>query len=99
MRTLITLDVLGKVEQFSTCFDIKKYKHNRAKAFAWLLETKEGDMLDDNAVFARDIYQLVLKNRVSIPHTAYSLYRKKKAKTKAYKGYQAIKKCVKRIIK
>lgn len=34
------------------------YKRSRNKAYGWLLYARQGDERDDNAVFARDIYNL-----------------------------------------
>lgn len=70
-RTLLTLDLLGKVDQFNQVFNIDEYKGNRKAAYSWLLYTKEGDAKDDNAVFARDIYMLVLDNKVKIPISSF----------------------------
>lgn len=93
-RTLVTLDVLGKLDSFSQVFDIKKYKENRNKALAWLLEAKNGDKLDDNAVFARDIYHLILMEDFKIPNEAFAIYYKKKLKNSYHKGKQYAKQII-----
>ena len=36
LRTLLTLDCIGKLESFSNVFDIEEYKRNREDAFLWL---------------------------------------------------------------
>lgn len=70
-RTLITLDLLGKVDGYHKVFDVNKFKRERNKAYAWLLQTKNGDMKDDNVVFAVDIYDYAKKHCISIPKVAY----------------------------
>ena len=70
-RTLVTLDLLGKVDDFGRVFDIKKYYRNRKKAYGWLLYTKQGDAKNDNAVFARDIYRLAKEKRLHFPLASY----------------------------
>lgn len=70
-RTLITLDIMGKVDNFKPVFDVETYKKNRSKAYGWLLHARHGDAKEDNGVFARDIYRLAKEKRVSIPASAY----------------------------
>ena len=56
-----------------------EFSRNRDQAYAWLLKTKDGDLLDDNAVFARDLYRIAKANN-NIPQEAFILYRKEKRK-------------------
>lgn len=94
-RTLITLDILGKVDLFNKVFDVEKYKKNRDLAFAWLIETKNGDAKDDNVVFAKDIYEFAKQRNVAIPAKSYWLYKKKMARN----GYLTLKKRIKKFVK
>lgn len=73
-RTLVTLDVLGKVDLFEKAFDVKKFKENRDKAYAWLLWEKDGDPSDDDAVYAIEIYDYMMRNKIPVPHGAMDLY-------------------------
>ncbi len=91
-RTLITLDTLDKLDSFSKVFDIEGFKNNRESAYAWLLETKNGDRLNDNAVFARDIYDFIHLKGKHIPQKAYQLYYKKKLINIAKQGKRKLKK-------
>lgn len=70
-RTLLTLDLLGSVDNFKSAFDVDAYKRNRSKAYGWLLNARLGDAKEDNGVFARDIYRLAKEKHVSIPVSAY----------------------------
>lgn len=70
-RTLITLDLLGSVDNYNQVFDVDTYKKNRGKAYGWLLNAKRGDAKEDNGVFARDIYRLAKEKHASIPISAY----------------------------
>lgn len=79
-RTLLTLDALGKVDEFSQAFDVLKFKQGRDNAYAWLLRTKDGDYMDDNAVFAKDIYGYIERQNILIPKRSYKLYRRWKFK-------------------
>ena len=36
MRTLLSLDALDKIDNFSEVFDIKYYKSNKIKYYRWL---------------------------------------------------------------
>lgn len=73
-RTLITLDLLGKLDLFKDAFDVEKFKKDRANAYAWLLKTKDGDAIDDNVVFAKDIYKHIQDNNIQIPKESYKKY-------------------------
>jgi len=70
-RTLITLDLLGSVDNFSPVFDVASYKKHRNKAYGWLLCARHGDAKEDNGVFARDIYRLAKSKNVQIPFSSY----------------------------
>ena len=77
-RTLVTLDVLGKVDGFRKIFDVDKFLEKRDFAYAWLLKAKDGDKMDDNAVFATEIYNYALDHGFKIPDRAYLIYKKRK---------------------
>lgn len=79
-RTLLTLDAIGKVDKFSKVFDVMKFKRGREGAYAWLLRMKDGDNMDDNAVFAKDIYEYIMSQHIPIPKRSYKLYRRWKFK-------------------
>lgn len=81
-RTLLTLDIIGKVDLFKNVFDVRKFMQERDKAYAWLLKTKDGKMSDDNVVFAVDIYNYAMAQGIEIPQSAYELYFKKNSKQK-----------------
>ena len=98
-RTLITLDILGKIDSFKQVFDVGKYKKNRDLAFAWLIETKNGDAKDDNVVFAKDIYDFAKWRNVAIPVKSYWLYKKKIVKNYCHTCFKRMKKFVKRILR
>ena len=59
-RTLLTLEQLGKLNEFSKVFDLKKYQRNRIKAYIWLLNNSKKDD------FAEDIYNH-MKIKKNIP--------------------------------
>ncbi len=71
-RTLITLDLLGNLDNFNKVFDVNKYKSNRNKAYGWLLYARLGNDKDDNAVFARDIYNLAKQKNVRFSFLSYA---------------------------
>ena len=75
-RTLITLDLIGKLDLFEQVFDIETYKKNRVEAYAWLLEMQDNPMTEDNAIYAREIYQHAL-SLGRIPNEAFAIYRKR----------------------
>lgn len=75
-RTMLTLDVLGKLDAFGNVFDIKSFRQNINEAYFWLLRTKDGNPYDDNVVFAVEIYNYIIDNNLSIPIGAQRLYKK-----------------------
>ena len=98
-RTLVTLDVLGKIESFSNVFDINAFKANRDSAYLWLLRTKDSSRTDDNAVFAREIYNYIVKNDISIPAKAQEIYNNEYNKKKHKNIVKRIKRKLKSFIK
>lgn len=74
-RTMLTLDLMGKVDCFKPVFDVDAYRKNIDKAYGWLSFARHGDAKDDNAVFARDIYDYAKKKGVTLSAKAevYSL--------------------------
>lgn len=85
-RTLITLDIIGKLDLFSQVFDIKTYRKNRVNAYAWLFEMQDSPVTDDNAIFARDIYKHA-KDLRAIPKEAYLLYRSHNLMKKVHSSF------------
>ena len=73
IRTLVTLDIIGKVDLFGKIFNIADFKKNRAKAYFEILKTKDGDAKEDNAVFAKDLYKMA-KERNLIPRDSAYMY-------------------------
>lgn len=97
-RTLLTLDLLGSVDQYGKVFDINDYKARRSEIYAWLLNTKKGDANDDNTVFAKEIYDLLKSKNIHFPIATYCLYCKmrlngckKKCKSLALRGKHKLK--------
>lgn len=90
-RTLLTLDLLGKLDNFKSVFDIEMYKRSRNKAYGWLLYARQGDERDDNAVFARDIYNLAEEKKASIPVSSYIFMLKNATISFMVKVYHMIK--------
>ena len=76
-RTLVTLDVFDKIDNFEKVFDIDDFKQHRVDNYVWLMHTKDGDQLDDNAVFAKDLYRIA-SERGKIPQEAIAIYKKQK---------------------
>ena len=57
-RTLITLEILGKLEEFSECFDIEAYRKNRNPAYFWLVLNRKKEH------FAIDIYKAAKEKKL-----------------------------------
>lgn len=93
IRTLVTLDIIGKVNQFGKVFDIEYFQKHRAEAYFEIMKAKDGDEKEDNAVFAKKLYRMA-KEKDMIPIISTSLYR-------IYKilGVVLFKKRLKRILK
>ena len=62
-RTLVTLEVLDKLQDYKDMFDIEEYKKNRCKAYLWLLFNRKSDD------YAKDIY-INAKRKKIIPLAA-----------------------------
>ncbi|MDO4413683.1 MAG: hypothetical protein Q4C20_01255 [Erysipelotrichaceae bacterium] len=78
-RTLLTLDILGKTDEFGRVFSIEKWKNDRVRAYAWMLEQKDGNITKNNhAIYAKDIYAKAVEMN-AIPAEAVSIYEQKKA--------------------
>lgn len=93
IRTLATLDIIGKVDHFGEVFDIEYFKKHRAEVYFEILKTKDGDAKEDNAVFAKDLYRIA-KEKDRIPMVSIGLYR-------LYKilGVAVLKRGIKHLIK
>jgi len=63
-RTLVTLDLLGKLDEYSKCFDIENFRKNRDKAYYWLIKTQNPKSVSDNAVFANELYKIAKEKRM-----------------------------------
>lgn len=61
LRTLVTLDILGKKENFNEIFDLRKYQSLRNLYLAKILGMKNRDY------FCMDIYNLAIFNKFKIP--------------------------------
>lgn len=72
-RTLITLELLGKLDLYADCFDIEKYKNNRKEAYYWLLKTADKKSKEDNAIFANELLEIATKKKM-IPRSAKKKY-------------------------
>ncbi|MBR3412760.1 MAG: hypothetical protein IKG81_08725 [Bacteroidales bacterium] len=70
LRTLVILDILGRVDDFSEVFDVARFKRNRTDAYVWLLKTLRKDSLDDDALHAHVIYDYMKKHNKEIPPAA-----------------------------
>ena len=70
-RTLLTLDLMGKVDNFSPVFDVDAFRRDKNRAYGWLSYARLGDAKEDNAVFARDIYEYAKKRNIKIPMVAF----------------------------
>ena len=71
MRTLLALEILGKLENFSQVFDLKKY---RAKSFDYKAKVVANA---DNEVFYNELFNLAKENNFPMPkrHDCYILDR------------------------
>lgn len=66
IRTLIILDLIGKLGEFAAVFrDVEYYKKKKWKKFVWVLDKKKEDQ------FAADMLEYVKKNRIQIPVIAW----------------------------
>ena len=83
-RTLLTLDLLGKVQEFGQIFDVDAFEKDKVQAYSDLLWAKDGDALDDNAVFARELYAIAMEKNM-IPQESVKLYRRRIIRTKVKK--------------
>ena len=94
IRTLVTLDIIGKVDQFENVFDVDYFKKHKEEAYFEILKTKDGDEKEDNAVFAKDLFKRA-KGKGLIPQDSVHMYEQylKKQKIARYK------RIIKRIIK
>ncbi len=84
LRTLVTLDIMGSLDQFKSVFNIDKYKKNRVNVFVWLLKTK--DLPGDDGIHAKLVYDYALLHGFQIPPEAIKIYEWQKRK----KNFKAI---------
>lgn len=90
IRTLVTLDIIGKVDQFREIFDIDDFKRHKADAYYKILKTKDGDSKEDNAVFAKELYRMAISKGL-IPQKSIDMYEKYLKKLKEEKIKNKIK--------
>ena len=90
IRTLVTLDIIGKVDQFREIFDVDDFKKHKAEAYFEILKTKDGDAKEDNAVFAKDLYRMATGKGL-IPQKSIEMYEKYLKKLKVTKLKNSIK--------
>lgn len=90
IRTLVTLDIIGKVDQFREIFDVDDFKKHKAEAYFEILKTKDGDAKEDNAVFAKDLYRMATSKGL-IPQKSIEMYEKYLKKLKVVKLKNSIK--------
>lgn len=95
IRTLVTLDIIGKVDLFCGLFDVEHFKQHRAEAYFQILKTKDGDAKEDNAVFAKDLYRMAQEKGI-IPQKSFQLYNKYLKKQKLKRIKSKLKKMLKR---
>ena len=65
--------------KFSHVFDIEQFNKDRVDAYYQILKAKDRDAKDNEAVFAKDLYRLALKNNC-IPKASLIKYRLSKIK-------------------
>lgn len=97
-RTLLTLDILGKLDKFGAVFNIDDFKKRRTEAYTWLLATKDGDVNNDDYSFAMANYSLAVKNN-KIPIEAIKMYEKTKKKNVIICKLKKCKKGIKQSLK
>ena len=97
LRTLVTFDLLDCLEDFSNVFDIDYFKKHRVEAYAWLIETSKGQDLDDNVIFAKDLFDRA-KNKEIIPKESFDKYRKVLFVKKIHTYIRVAKGIIKRIL-
>jgi hypothetical protein len=67
-RTLVTLDLLGKLDLYNKVFNLNDYQMNRSKYFGMVLGGRKDDP------FKQEIYDAIKRNNFQVPFGAY-LYR------------------------
>ena len=90
IRTLVTLDIIGKVDQFREIFDVDDFKKHKVEAYFEILKAKDGDAKEDNAVFAKDLYRMATGKGL-IPQKSIEMYEKYLKKLKVTKLKNSIK--------
>ena len=60
-RTLVALDALGKLDEYSSIFDLSKYYKNKKKIFLQLAANYE------SSPFSKDDYDFCKENGVNMP--------------------------------
>lgn len=89
VRTLVTLDIINKVDLFGSIFDVQSFKNNRKIAYYELLKTKDGDAKEDNAVFAKDLYRMALQKNI-IPKESFTMYKRYNIKKNIKKALRVL---------
>lgn len=76
LRTLITLDIMGKVDRYAGVFDLEKYRRVKAQALSDILSEPEDDL------FGRDIRKAIADYGYDVPQEV--LMRAKYQRTKKH---------------
>jgi len=74
IRTLVTLDIIGKVDNFDSVFDVEEFKKSKVEAYYKIMKAKDGDSKNDNAIFARELYRMA-KEKGCIPKRSLKMYK------------------------
>ena len=70
-RTMVALDAMGKLEEYSKIFDLKKYKENKKKILFKLARNYDKD------AFAKDNYDFCKQNGMKMPSLKLISFAKK----------------------
>lgn len=70
-RTMVALDAMGKLEEYSKIFDLKKYKENKKKILFKLVRNYDKD------AFAKDNYDFCKQNGMKMPSLKLISFAKK----------------------
>lgn len=98
LRTLITFDLLNKLDAFAEVFDVERFKREKVSSYIWLIKTSKGDKLDDNTVFAVDLYNRAKKLN-KIPRKAYFKYYEDAINTRLRRFFRQLKSMGKKLLK
>ena len=86
---VFALDLIDKVDLYNQIFDIDDFKEHRIDSYVWLLNTKDGNQYDDNAVFAKELYRIAME-KSKIPQEAIKIYKMQQRKKNLKKFVKGI---------